>query len=164
MSSFTTTVSKESLSFSSGHFITYGGGLCETLHGHNYRAGVTVCGQPDEHGLVVDFVWLKAEMEALIRPLDHKMLLPGRNRALKIVTKAGEVRVEHGDKRYLFPREDVTLLPLANTTAELLAEYLCDQLRSRLTEAGVKRLAQLEVEVEESFGQSGSCTQVLEHG
>jgi 6-pyruvoyltetrahydropterin/6-carboxytetrahydropterin synthase len=46
------------------------------------------------------------------------------------------------------------LLPIANTTAELLADYIAGRLRERLTERGYALPRVLRVEVEESFGQS----------
>jgi hypothetical protein len=51
----------------------------------------------------------------------------------------------------------VTLLPIPNTTAEMLARYLCERLKDELR-AGEYRLGHLTdmaVEVEETFGQSG---------
>ena len=59
-SDFKVTVSKDYLVFSSAHFITFRGHQCETLHGHNYRVGVTVEGSVDDECLfVVDFSILK---------------------------------------------------------------------------------------------------------
>jgi 6-pyruvoyltetrahydropterin/6-carboxytetrahydropterin synthase len=157
MTQYSITVSKESLSFAAGHFITYGGGLCETLHGHNYRAGVTLTGELDEHALVYDFVRLKSEMTELTGKLDHKMLLPLDNPLLQIHRDSGEVEVKYGANRYVFPEQDVIFLPVANTTAELLAGHLADRLVAHLAEVGATNIHQIEVEVEESFGQSGWC-------
>ena len=59
-SDFKVTVSKDYLVFSSAHFITFRGHQCETLHGHNYRVGVTVEGSVDDETMfVVDFSILK---------------------------------------------------------------------------------------------------------
>ena len=59
-SDFKVSVSKDYLVFSSAHFITFRGHQCETLHGHNYRLGVTVEGAVDDETLfVVDFSILK---------------------------------------------------------------------------------------------------------
>ena len=43
MDEFKIAVSKENLLFAAGHFITYGDGACEMLHGHNYRVGLIKC-------------------------------------------------------------------------------------------------------------------------
>ena len=37
-------VTKDYLVFSAAHFITYGGNICERLHGHNYQVRVKVAG------------------------------------------------------------------------------------------------------------------------
>ena len=44
---FRVSVTKDNLVFSSAHFITFAGHRCEGLHGHNYRAHVTVEGALD---------------------------------------------------------------------------------------------------------------------
>ena len=157
MNEYLITVSKEHLVFASGHFITYGGGMCETLHGHNYRAGVTLVGEIDENALVFDFVLLKREMETIIGPLDHRMLLPTGNHLLEIRSSDGEVEVRHGKRRYLFPEQDVVILPIPNTTAEMLATWILDRLTERMAGRGASGLHEIEIEVEESFGQSAFC-------
>ena len=49
---FRVSVSKDYLVFASAHFITFAGHRCEGLHGHNYRARVTVEGaQPNERAI-----------------------------------------------------------------------------------------------------------------
>ncbi|MDT8435939.1 MAG: 6-carboxytetrahydropterin synthase [Gemmatimonadota bacterium] len=149
-------VEKECLGFAAGHFITYGGGQCETLHGHNYRTGVELTGPLDAHGLVVDFVMVKRELEGILRPLDHRMLLPTGNPALSVERRDGSVEVRHGDRRYVFPEEDVAFLPVANTTAELLAGWIAERLVERLAAHGVSEPDDLVIEVEESFGQSAT--------
>jgi len=45
---FRVSVSKDYLVFASAHFITFAGHRCEGLHGHNYRARVTIEGALDE--------------------------------------------------------------------------------------------------------------------
>jgi 6-pyruvoyltetrahydropterin/6-carboxytetrahydropterin synthase len=59
-----------------------------------------------------------------------------------------------GTLRYRFPRADCSLLPVPNTTVEMLAELLAARLRARLDAMGAKGLTLIEIEVEENFGQS----------
>jgi 6-pyruvoyltetrahydropterin/6-carboxytetrahydropterin synthase len=59
-----------------------------------------------------------------------------------------------GRPRYVFPRRDCALLPVPNTTVEMLAEMLTDRLRAELEKMGASRLTAIEMEVEENFGQS----------
>lgn len=155
--SYKVAVEKDYLVFAAGHFITYGG-RCETLHGHNYRARVELEGELDENAYVFDFTTLKKIVRRLVDELDHKMLLPTENPAIRVTDDGEEVevRVSYADRkrRYLFPREDVLLLPIPNTTAEMLARHLAGRLKEELAGMGADNLTSLAVEVEESFGQS----------
>src|SRR5262245_39416573 len=139
---FSVSVSKDYLVFASAHFITFEGHRCEGLHGHNYRARVTVEGALDEEcWFVFDFVVLKRIMRRLCDEIDHKVLLPLENPKLQIVEDADFVRVAYeGKPRYLFPRVDCALLPVPNTTVEMLAELLANRLRHELDTMGARLL------------------------
>jgi len=156
--SFKVAVEKDYLVFAAAHFIV-GQGVCEPLHGHNYRVHVELEGALDEVGYVYDFGPLKRMTKRLVDELDHRVMLPLRNPMLQVSVEGEEVRVAHQDKRYLFPRADVVLLDLPNTTAEHLARRFLERLKEEL--AGQRGLTELTVEVEESFGQSGSCRETL---
>jgi len=151
-------VKKDYTVFSSAHFITFAGHRCESLHGHNYRVGVALDGALDEDGwYVLDFSLIKRLMRQLCDEIDHKVLLPLENPKLGIVTKANSVFVDYeGTQRYVFPARDCALLPIPNTTVEMLARHLATRLLGELGEANVAHLTSIEVEVEESFGQSAT--------
>jgi 6-pyruvoyltetrahydropterin/6-carboxytetrahydropterin synthase len=155
MGEYKVSVEKDYLVFAAGHFITYSG-ECETLHGHNYRVRVEVEGELDENSFVWDFVRLKQLMRRLVDGLDHRMLLPSDNPDLLLTEEGEGVAVLYKERRYVFPKNDVVLLPIPNTTAEMLARYLAGQVKEELQRAGATRLSALAVEVEESFGQSAS--------
>jgi len=154
MSEYRVVVGKEVLVFAAAHFITFGDGGCESLHGHNYRVGITLTGFLDRHSLVYDFIALKRDMEGLLSELDHRLLLPASNPDLELASAGSEVEVRHGDRRYVFPESDVVVLPIPNTTAEKIAEYLGGRLSQELRRAKADAIDHLEVEVEESPGQS----------
>ena len=153
-------IEKDYLVFAAGHFITYEG-RCETLHGHNYRARVELEGELDENSLVWDFVSLKRLMRKLVDELDHRMLLPLDNPALEMTRESDSIEVLYKGRCYVFPQRDVVLLPIPNTTAEMLARYLAGQVKVELQRVGAERLSALLVEVEESFGQSASYRESL---
>lgn len=150
-------VSKDYLNFCAGHFITYDGDQCEALHGHNYRVRITLAGPLDENSYVVDFVRLKKMLKRLCDELDHRVLLARDNPQMRIEHTPDEVTVRYASRRYVFPIEDVVLLPIANTTAELLAHYLNGRARAELPTLSPVRLTRVEVEVEETPGQAGVC-------
>jgi 6-pyruvoyltetrahydropterin/6-carboxytetrahydropterin synthase len=153
---FRVSVTKDYLVFASAHFITFAGHRCEGLHGHNYRARVTLDGLLDEEcWFVFDFVTLKHMMRDLCDEIDHKVLLPLQNPKLQIDAEGDVVSVSYeGKPRYVFPRSDCALLPITNTTVEMLAELLTVRLQAALEAAGAKGLTAIEMEVEENFGQS----------
>ena len=157
-SSFRVQVSKDYLVFASAHFITFRGHQCESLHGHNYRVGVTVEGDVDAECLfVLDFSVLKRIVRSLADEIDHKVLLPTENPKLAYRTEGEMLHVDYfGKPTYVFPRSDCALLPIQNSTAEMLAQYLALRLRDELAQEGHTHLTLLELEVEESFGQSAS--------
>lgn len=153
--SYKVSVEKDYLIFASGHFITYDG-QCEALHGHNYRVQVELEGKLDPNAYVFDFVTLKRTMRRLVDELDHRMLLPTANPHLRLEEEGDGIRVRYLDEReYLFPRGDVVLLPIPNTTAEMLATYLAQRLKAELESRGAANLTALVMGVEETFGQWG---------
>jgi 6-pyruvoyltetrahydropterin/6-carboxytetrahydropterin synthase len=154
---FRVRVEKESFIFCSGHFISYEGDKCERLHGHNYRTAVEVEGELDENCYVFDFIALKQRTRAITDDLDHRMMLPTRNPFIRVEEGPRGVHVRYKDREWLFPRGDCVLLPIENTTAELLARYIAGRLLDDLQRHHRFRPAVLRVEVEESPGQSAVC-------
>ncbi len=150
-------IKKERLVFSAAHFITFDGDTCEPLHGHNYHVAAEVRGPLSENQYVVDFIALRDALQTIVDELDHRMLLPTKHPTILVTTKNREIEVTHGNRRWVFPASDCVLLPMANTTAELLARYigqrLLDDLKKRL---GV-RLAEVCIAVDECDGQWGGC-------
>jgi 6-pyruvoyltetrahydropterin/6-carboxytetrahydropterin synthase len=149
-------VTKDYLVFSAGHFITYAGGLCERIHGHNYRTAVEVEDDLDENQYVFDFIALRDLTRALTDELDHRMLLPERSPLIRLEDDGPNWLVRYADRRWSFPRDECVVLPIANTTTELIASYLCTRLRASLSSQGLPIPRIIRVEVEENFGQSAT--------
>ena len=160
---FRVSVEKDYLVFASAHFITFAGHRCEGLHGHNYRARVTVEGALNEESwFVFDFVELKKIMRKLCDEIDHLVLLPLESSRIQVVEEGETVNVSvDGKLRYLFPRRDCALLPIPNTTVEMLAQMLASRLRGELNAQGARGLTAIEMEVEENFGQSAVYRETL---
>jgi triphosphoribosyl-dephospho-CoA synthase len=147
-------VSKDYLVFCAAHFITYDGDHCERLHGHNYRAVVELEDDLDRNFYVFDFIALKDLTREIIDELDHRMLLPSRSDLITLEDDGPNVRVRYRGRFWSFPRDECVLLPVANTTAELLADYIAGRLRQAMLDRGLPLPRVVRVEVEESFGQS----------
>ena len=153
---FKVRVTKDHLVFCSGHFISYEGDKCEKLHGHNYRAAVEIEGDLDENHYVFDFIALKHRTKEITDELDHRMMLPTRNALIRVEEGPQSVRVHYRDREWLFPRDNCVLLPIENTTAELLARYIARRLVESLRQQHRYTPAVLRVEVEENVGQSAT--------
>lgn len=153
--SYAVRLCKEQLVFSAAHFITFGGNICERLHGHNWGVAAEVSGPLDENHYVIDFIALRDTLLELVRELDHRMLLPTRHPTIRVQSDGPEVTVRFEEKRWVFPAEDCALLPIANTTAELLASYLGGRLRQTLADRYHYIPDKLIVEIDENYGQWG---------
>ncbi|MDD4160513.1 MAG: 6-carboxytetrahydropterin synthase QueD [Synergistaceae bacterium] len=61
--------------FDAAHNLINYHGKCEKLHGHTYRLAVTLKGEPDEEGMIFDFVELKKIVnELVLSKLDHSYI------------------------------------------------------------------------------------------
>jgi len=146
---------KRDLTFCAAHFITFENGQCERLHGHNYGVSIEVEGPLGEAGYVVDFLALMDIAREITRQLDHHVLLPTNHPLIDASERNNEVIAKFSGRRWVFPADDCVLLPLMQTTAELLAQYIASDLKQRL--AGDHNCAprRLRVEVDECQGQRG---------
>lgn len=153
--SFRVCLEKDNLVFSAAHFITFNGNICESLHGHNYRVKCEIIGPLDENGYVVDFIALRDALTEIVKHLDHHVLLPTQHPTIKVVEQDHEVVATFEEKRWVFPAVDCVLLPLANTTAELLAHHIGQHLVDKCRAQFGDKIEKLIVGVDENRGQWG---------
>ncbi len=157
MGGFRIRVDQDYLKFSSAHFLLFEHGQCEHVHGHNYRAWVELEGSLETNDYVFDFIAVKPLMKKICDRLDHRVLLPTENAEMKIMQAGSVIDATYHGKQYRFPAEDVVLLPIHNTTAELLARYICGEMKRELKAgSGAAQLTWIRVGVQESFGQEAS--------
>jgi 6-pyruvoyltetrahydropterin/6-carboxytetrahydropterin synthase len=149
-------VGRDHLVFCCGHFITFEGHRCERLHGHNYRAAVEVEGPLGEDYYLVDFIALRARAKEITDELDHHMLLATKNPLIRVEESPARVRASYRDSEWVFPRGDCILLPIENTTAELIARYIAGRLLEALRERHQFVPEAMRVEVEEMIGVSAT--------
>jgi len=151
--SFSVDVTKDHLVFSAGHFITIGD-FCERLHGHNFRLAATVEGPLDGNGFVFDFIALRDELQRVCDALDHRMLLPLHHPEIHVDVQDREIEVKYADRRWVFPREECILLPIRQTTVELIADWIGTEALQRFD---TRSLSAITIKVEENFGQWAHC-------
>jgi len=144
-------LSKEDFKFAAAHFTLLAGGQAELLHGHNYRVQVELTGgELDGNGLLVDLERFKLALRAICRRLDGRTLLPAGSDRLRCTPAGDAVAVRLGERSYSFPAADTLLLPVANTSIELLARLIWGELAPELASSRIELLA---VSVEETSGQ-----------
>ncbi len=155
--SYLVRLQKEYHVFSAAHFITFAGNICEQLHGHNYRVWAEVEGALDENQYVIDFIALRDALKTITDSLDHHMLLPTSHPLIHVVAHEREVEVTFQERRWVFPREDCVLLPVPNTTAELIARHIGHLLLDELQRRVGCRPQVVRVGVDENHDQWGVC-------
>jgi 6-pyruvoyltetrahydropterin/6-carboxytetrahydropterin synthase len=157
--SWSISVDKDYLKFSSAHFLIFPDGTAERLHGHNYRVFLDLhCGL-DKHGLVVNFKEIKPMARQLCDELDEFVLMPGQHPELRCTKNGNAMEIRYRERFYSIPADEVLVLPIGNSSAENLAAWfgrtLRDRMRSRWPHLSVR---QLSVGVEETRGQRGTWT------
>lgn len=148
-------LNKDYLVFSSAHFITFAGSICERLHGHNYGLEIEIEGPLDENSYVIDFIALRDTAREIVARLDHHVLLPTQHSQIKVTQDEREVTATFEDRRWVFPLEDCVLLDVSNTTAEKLAEHIGLELIDRLHLGTKTEIHKLRIGVDENRGQWG---------
>ena len=151
------------LRFAAAHMATLGDDL-EPLHGHNYIVRCRVEGALTADHWVIDFSALKRLVREACERLDHRFLLQRDSTLLEIEEQPDAWVVRFGDREYRFPAADVAVLAIENSTAELLAQWLCGTVVAGLAAEGAENLTRIAVEVEEMPGQSGSYERELAAG
>ncbi|MDY7093801.1 MAG: 6-carboxytetrahydropterin synthase [Acidobacteriota bacterium] len=155
---YTVHLAKEDFKFSAAHFTLFPDGQAELLHGHNYQVELELTGEGlDGYGLLCDFVAVKGAIRDACERLDTRTLVP--RDSPELVFHRGEAGheeedgmvVTYRDRRYVFPARDVLVLPVVNTSIELLARWLWHELAPGLVGSQVSVLG---VSVAETAGQS----------
>ncbi|MFN7453195.1 MAG: 6-pyruvoyl trahydropterin synthase family protein [Pseudobdellovibrionaceae bacterium] len=148
---------KQNFKFSSAHFLIFDEKSAEKLHGHNYqvRVDIQVPSEVDmsEKGFFFDFNEFKQEIKRQVDHWDEHVLLPAEHPDMKIKANGPSLEVRFRDRFYVFPKNEVHLLPVTNTSVEQLARLLGEKLHLSFKKWGVRKL---KVAVEETRGQSAS--------
>ncbi len=107
---------------------------------------------------MIDFVLLNRLAADICAGLTDRILLPGNSSEVALRPNGEQIEVTSYDKRFTFPATNCVVLPITNTTAEMLAWFIVESLIPPLTERGcLSQVAQMEVAVEEADRQWGVC-------
>ena len=130
-------------------------GTREPLHGHNYRVQIKGNALDLNDDMVFDFLDIKPIVREVCDSLDHKLLIPQNNPNLKIEQRDNNYLLTTRDESFFsIPRSDVLILPIENTSAERIAAYLAFEIRNKILDQYKFEFKELEIEVEETPGQS----------
>lgn len=147
-------VAKQNLKFSSAHFLIFNSTEAEKLHGHNYQVKCDLHFKSpegkDPQGYTVDFQIIKKIIKAHVDLWDEHVLLPELQPEMMFVEEGPSLEVRFRDRLYVFPKNEVVLLPLVNTSVEGLAELLANNLFLEFKKYDV---LELELSIEETPGQ-----------
>ena len=152
--SFTIDVAKDYFNFAAAHFLIFANGQREALHGHNYQVAVRLEGELDQAGVVQDFITFKPVVKRVCDALDHRTLIQSQSPILKVEKQDGKILIHYKKQKIILPKQDVILLPIANTSTELLAEYIAKQLQAKVRQQfPAANIRYIEVAVEEARSQ-----------
>ena len=144
--------------FSACHFIPRHE-KCSRLHGHSYIVRLRLEGEIGEEGMIMDFVVLKKKLKQMIDELDHKTLLPTASQDVRLTVSDDSVEAVSCRKRYVFPREDVTLLNVPTTTAEEMSKMMTRRMVAEIKFPSNVR--SVSIGLDEERGQTAWYTEVL---
>lgn len=161
---FAVSVHPGELHFNAAHFITFNNS-CENLHGHNFHLRIQAWGDNNSDAFVIDFVQLNRLAAGICRELNDKVLLPGSSEEIRVQEQDGQIEVSSYDKRFSLPAGNCLVLPIANTTAEMLAWYIMETLIPLLERhSSLTQVETLELAVEEADQQWGICRRRIRSG
>ena len=146
------------LNFSACHFLTEHE-KCSRLHGHNYGVHLALEGDIGENGMVYDFVELKKAVKKVMDELDHKVMLPGNSKKVRLEIGEKNVVARYADKEYSLPLEDVVILDLKAVSAEMLAEFFLARLLTFVNFP--PNVHAVEIMIDEGIGQGARACRKL---
>jgi len=113
-------------------------------------------GELDPAGVVLDFISFKPLVKRICDGLDHRTLIQTASPVIALRQRRHEIELRYKQQKIILPRQDVILLPLVNTSTELLAEYVAGEIRRKVRRDFPRsKIRYLEVGVEEARGQRG---------
>lgn len=159
MSTTTLHLAKQNFKFSAAHFLIFDETHAERLHGHNYQVRVDIKAPREtdlhEEGYFLDFNVFKKYIKARLDQWDEIVLLPENHPDMKFKKTGKGLEVTFRDRFYVFPLNEVILLPVTNTSVEQLSRLLAEDFYNEFQKYGVQRIR---VSVEETRGQAASTS------
>lgn len=157
MSTTTLLLQKQNFKFSAAHFLIFDAHRAERLHGHNYQVKVDITVPPEadliKQGYFIDFNEFKKQIKKRLDQWDEFVLLPKDHPEMHIQVKGPSLEVRFRERYYVFPKNEVVLLPVTNTSVEQFSRLLAADFYEMFKSFGVQRVR---VSVEETRGQGAT--------
>lgn len=150
-------IHKEEFSFSAGHFTIFSATEREQMHGHNYYVSVAFNIEIQHNGLSFDYRDYKKRIKALCDQLDRQFLLPQHSPYLRLEEDGDYWLGYFNQKKLVFLKSDVVILPLTNITIEELSHWFLQQLLVTATTIHEDNIHKIELKVYNGPGQSGGA-------
>ena len=148
---------KQNFKFSAAHFLIFDEKRAERLHGHNYQVQVDLV-IPSEtelmnKGYFIDFKLFKDFIRQRLLQWNEHVLLPINHPDIKAKVEGLSLHVHFRDRYYVFPKNEVVLLQITNTSVEQMSEILANDFLYEFSKYGVE---EVRVRVDETQGQGAS--------
>ena len=148
---------KQNFKFSAAHFLIFDETRAERLHGHNYQVRVDLVVPPESElmnkGYFIDFKFFKDYIKRELDHFDEMVLLPKLHADMKFQEEGKSLEVKFRDRFYVFPKDEVLLLNVKNTSVEEFSNLLAHKFLREFSKYGVEKVR---VKVEETSGQGAS--------
>jgi 6-pyruvoyltetrahydropterin/6-carboxytetrahydropterin synthase len=161
MQTTTITLAHDAMQFSAGHFTIFSGTEREHLHGHNFTVEASVTGAVGPDGLHLNYSVYRRCIVKLCEALHERLLLPGHSPHLAIREQDHAIEVRFNADTFVFPKDDVLVLPLVNLSLEELSRYFSESIVKSL-QCDVSKILRLDVRVFSKPRQSASHTWINE--
>lgn len=126
-----TSISKQ-FRWEMGHRLPFHDGLCKNIHGHSYEAHVILTGEPDAHGMVMDYFDVKTLVQPLIDAWDHCFLCDASDDVMKGFFAEHPMKVVYVDGPTT--AENIARLLLTKVINSLSAPHSVQHVRVRIYE------------------------------
>jgi 6-pyruvoyltetrahydropterin/6-carboxytetrahydropterin synthase len=127
-----TTIAKD-FRWEMAHRLPFHEGGCRNVHGHSYQMWVELTGEPDAHGMVLDYFVLKQMVDPLVAEIDHSFLCDRTDTLIVEFLNSSKLKAVYVD----FP-----------TTAENIAKWFFERLAAVFST--MKHLCELRVRIQET--------------
>ncbi len=104
-------------SWNMSHRLPFHRGLCSNIHGHTYKLRVSLIGEPDTNGMLIDFYELESIVKPIIDSLDHSFVVDSNDKLMLEFLKQNNFR---------------HLVTPNTTTSEHLAIWIANQIADKI--------------------------------